>query len=135
MFVFLYVCVRETLYMEEGGGWLQIVLGPLDPSQSEWSCLSSSALDSRGTLICPDSQPQEMMGCETTQSPHVTYRTGTGGFGGCWTGRENMKATRQYVLTIADAEAIALLGTRQTKRTIPWRVHAHTDKIHTHVLK
>ena len=58
------------------------MLGPVDPSQSERSCLSSSALDSRGTLILPDSQPREMMGRETAHSTHVTRRAGTGGLTG-----------------------------------------------------
>lgn len=61
---------------------MQIVLGPVDPSQSEWSCLSLSALDSRGTLIRPDSQPQEMMGRETAHSIHVTRCAETGGQAG-----------------------------------------------------
>lgn len=61
---------------------MQIVLGPVDPSQSERSCLDSSALDSRGTLIHPDSQPQEMMGRETAHSTHVTGRAGTNGQAG-----------------------------------------------------
>lgn len=83
-----YVCLFVCVYAEdeEGGWWwwwLQIVLGPVDPSQSERSCLSSSALDSRGTLIRPDSQPQEMMGRETAHSTHVTRRAGqSGGWGG-----------------------------------------------------
>lgn len=57
---------------------MQIVLGPLDPSQSKWSCLSLSALDSRGILIYPDSQPWEMMGHQTAQSSpcDLVYRGG-----------------------------------------------------------
>ncbi|CAB1431410.1 unnamed protein product [Pleuronectes platessa] len=39
-----------------------------DPSQSDQGCLSSSALDSRGALIRPDSQPQEVMEHETAHS-------------------------------------------------------------------
>lgn len=81
------VCLFVCFYAEHGGGggggrWLHIVLGPVDPSQSEWSCLSSSALDSRGALILPDSQPREMMGRETAHSTHVTQRAGTGGLAG-----------------------------------------------------
>ncbi|KAI3359115.1 hypothetical protein L3Q82_002657 [Scortum barcoo] len=65
-----------------GRGWrLQIVLGPVDPSQSERSCLSSSALDLCGALIRHDSPPQEMMGRETAHSTHVTRRAGTDGRG------------------------------------------------------
>lgn len=73
--VCVYVCLFVCVSMQGVGvgGCLQIVLGPVDPSQSEWSCLSLSALDSRGTLIRPDSQPQEMMGRETAHSNHVTH--------------------------------------------------------------
>lgn len=49
------VCLRACVPV-------QIVLGRLDPSQSEWSCLGSSALDPSGALIRPDSWPQEMIG-------------------------------------------------------------------------
>lgn len=81
--VFVYLCVSMQSTAAGGGGrWLHIVLGPVDPSQSEWSCLSSSALDSRGALILPDSQPREMMGRETAHSTHVTQRAGTGGLAG-----------------------------------------------------
>ena len=68
MFVCVIVCVCS--YVVEVV-WLRIVLGPVDPSQSERSCLGSSALDSRGTLIRSDSQPQEMMGREAAHSTHV----------------------------------------------------------------
>lgn len=89
--VCLFICV--CVFLCRGGGWwLQIVLGPVDPSQSERSCLSSSALDSCGTLIRLDSQPQEMMGRETAHSAHVTLCAGTGGPGrrvGVLDGMEN----------------------------------------------
>lgn len=84
MCVYLFICVRVCVCVWGRGWWLQIVLGPVDPSQSEWSCLSLSALDSRGTLIRPDSQPQEMMGRETAHSTHVTRRAGTSGKSGGW---------------------------------------------------
>lgn len=54
---------------------IQIVLSPVDPSQSERSCLNMSALDSRGPLIHPDSPPRELMGGETAHSTHVTQCT------------------------------------------------------------
>lgn len=101
--VFVYLCVSMQSTAAGGGGrWLHIVLGPVDPSQSEWSCLSSSALDSRGALILPDSQPREMMGRETAHSTHVTQRrnrraggrSGVGWGGGIWTGCKNRKAAR-----------------------------------------
>lgn len=58
---------------------MHIVLGPLDPSESEWSCLNTSTLDSLGILIRLDSQPQEMMEHESTHSVHVSWRAGIGG--------------------------------------------------------
>lgn len=54
---------------------MQIVLSPVDPSQSERRCLNMSALDSHGSLIHPDSPPRELMGGETAHSTHVTQRT------------------------------------------------------------
>lgn len=123
--VCVYVCLLMCVFVCRGGKWwLQIVLGPVDPSQSEQSCLSSSALGSRDTLIRPDSQPQEMMGRETTHSTHVTQRAGVGRQEGVWGVLDRMgnrKAVRRCVLTIAEAEIIALLGTTQT-------AHTHTHK-------
>lgn len=58
---------------------MHIVLGPLDPSESEWSCLNTSTLDSLGILMRLDSQPREMMGPESTHSGHVSWRAGIGG--------------------------------------------------------
>ena len=120
-----------------GGRWLHIVLGPVDPSQSERSCLSSSALDSRGTLILPDSRPREMMGRETAHSTHVTRRAGgrsavrwgwEGGVG------RDVKTGRQRgwcALAIAEAETVALSGTAWARCTTPWHTHTHKNLTHT----
>lgn len=54
---------------------MQIVLSPVDPSQSARSCLNTSALDPRGSLIHPDSPPRELMGGEAAHSTHVTQST------------------------------------------------------------
>lgn len=98
---------------------MQIVLGPVDPSQSDRSCLGSSALDSRGTLIRPDSQPREMMGREAADSAHVSgTRRRAGMRGSGWGGADvgwDGKTGRQRVLIIAESRTIPLPGTAQTQ--------------------
>lgn len=64
---FFFVCISVAE--------MQIVLSPVDPSQSERSCLNVSAFDWRGPLIHPDSPPRELMGGETAHSTHVTQRS------------------------------------------------------------
>lgn len=139
--MFVYLCVCVSMQGVGVGGCLQIVLGPVDPSQSEWSCLSLSALDSRGTLIRPDSQPQEMMGRETAHSNHVTRCAETGGqAGGCGVGVLDGMEKQE------GSEVVCSRSSRGRNRSLAWhhndkthnalaRTHTHTctDKSHTDV--
>lgn len=122
VYVCLFVCVSMQGVGVGVGGCLQIVLGPVDPSQSEWSCLSLSALDSRGTLIRPDSQPQEMMGRETAHSNHVTRCAETGGqAGGCGVGVLDGMEKQE------GSEVMCSRSSRGRNRSLAWH---HNDKTH-----
>lgn len=103
---------------------MQIVLGPVDPSQSKQSCLSSSALGSRDALIRPDSEPREMMGRETTHSTHVTRCAAVGRHeGGVWgVGWDGMGKQE-------GSEAMCPHNSRCRNHSPAWH---NTDSTHTH---